>query len=134
MTEVHAISFWLLRWLVHLALSLLRVLDRMDQVGEARGVAQVISAGSPHIFLRNSLRGQTLIMCRIVCPILRLDQDRVSFNTAPIAVEAQSFLAEIRGGRFLAHLDECTLQLVRSITLIVQNVLARIGKRIVSGY
>ena len=74
-------------------------------------------------------------MCRIVRPILRLDKDRVSFLAAPIGVETESLGAEIRGGRFLTHLDESTLQLVRCVTtLIFQYVLASIGKLIVSGY
>ena len=135
LAKVHAISFWLLRWLVHLALTLLRLLDWMNQVGEAGGGAEVISAWSPHILLWHSLRGQINIMSRIVRLFLRLDKDWVLPLSASVSVEAESLWTEIRGGRFLAHLYESTLQLVRSkAALIVEDVLACISKLIVSGY
>ena len=73
---------------------------------------------------------QILIVRLIILSINLLYEDGVSSILLSTSVKAESFLAKIRFGRLLSHLDESTSEGMIAVTL--EDLLSRIGQFILS--
>ena len=107
------------------------LLDALNEIGKSarlrippKSIVSLAHGRLNYLLVGRVLRRQTVIMGGIVM-FLVLKDHRFVIYPLVVVVEAKSFSTEVSIGRFLAHLNEGTLQLMTTGT---KNTLASFSK------